>query len=67
MDVPADGVTLQFGFFLKGTGTVWCADFAVTPVGEDTPVTGTARQSQRSPNWLLPANLDFSEVADLVR
>ena len=67
MDVPADGVTFQFGFFLKGTGTVWCADFAVTPVGEDTPVTGTPRQSQRSPNWLLPANLDFSEVADLVR
>jgi len=67
IDVPPDGVTLQFGFFLKGTGTVWSADFALTSVGADTPLTGRPDQSSsRSPNWLLPDNLDFSKVVSLI-
>ena len=66
IDVPPDGVKLFFGFFLKGTGTVWSADFTLTPVGADTSLTG--RPFSRPPlnqSWILPDNLDFSRVVSL--
>ena len=67
IDVPPDGGMLQFGFFLKGTGTVWCAHFALTSVGTDTPLTGKPYQKPPgNQSWLLPDNLDFSKVVNLI-
>ncbi|OLP43566.1 glyoxalase superfamily protein [Rhizobium oryziradicis] len=66
IDVPPDATSVQFGFFLKGTGTVWSTDFSVAAVGADVPVTGKPYQSQRKPGWIAPSNLDFSQVVDLV-
>ncbi|MBN9672377.1 glyoxalase superfamily protein [Roseibium aggregatum] len=66
LDVPPEGVSLQFGFFLKGTGTVWAADFAVAVVSNSVPLTGEPRDTgPRELGWITPQNLDFSKVVDL--
>ena len=63
IDVPPNGTTLQFGFFLKGSGAVWSADFAVAAVDAGAALTGRPYESlPRDPSWLQPANLDFSRT-----
>ena len=67
IDVPPDGAKLFFGFFLKGTGAVWSANFTIAPVSADVPLTG--RPHSRPPlnqSWIVPDNLDFSKVVSLV-
>ncbi|WP_268821455.1 glyoxalase superfamily protein [Rhizobium rhizogenes] len=67
IEVPEDGVSMQFGFFLRGTGTVWSRPFALSAADENEPLTGKPyEKSARTPNWLSPTNLDFSKVVDLV-
>ncbi len=65
IDVPSNATTLQFGFFLKGSGAVWSADFAVVVVDVDTALTGKPYESSRDPSWLQPTNLDFSRTVSL--
>lgn len=69
LDVPPEGVSLQFGFFLKGTGTVWAADFAVEVVDKARPLTKEPEERKwdgRGPEWIVPQNLDFSTIVDLI-
>lgn len=65
LDVPPEGVSLHFGLFLKGTGTVWAADFAINVVDSTLPITGKAESAAHAPGWTTPQNLDFSKVVDL--
>lgn len=66
-DVPPEGVSLQFGFFLKGTGTVWARNFRFTVVATAIPITGESRDTgPRDFGWITPHNLDFSKVVDLI-
>lgn len=67
LDVPAEGAFLFFGFFLKGTGAVWAADFSLTLVEKSVPLTAEPRDAEpRQPGWITPQNLDFSKVVDLM-
>lgn len=67
LDVPTQGVTLQFGFFLKGAGAVWAAGFGLKVVGTDIALTSQPSDpEQYEAGWIKPENLDFSTVVDLV-
>lgn len=67
IEVPEDGVSMQFGFFLKGTGAVWSRPFALRDVSESEPLTGKPYEKPaRSQSWSSPTNLDFSKVVDLM-
>ena len=60
IDVPEEGSQLVFGFFLKGSGSVWATDFSFAVVGSDIPLTAEpAGAERREVNWLGPDNLDF--------
>ncbi|MCY1242194.1 hypothetical protein D9M72_551400 [compost metagenome] len=66
-DVPPEGVSVQFGFFLKGTGTVWATNLGFAVVDKATPLTGEPRDTgPRDMGWIMPQNLDFSKVVDLI-
>lgn len=67
LDVPPEGVSIQFGFFLKGTGAVWAGDFRLAVVDKAVPLTGEPRETgPRETGWITPQNLDFSKVVDLI-
>lgn len=66
-DVPPEAVSLQFGFFLKGAGTVWAADFRIATVDKTIPLTAEPKDTgPRALGWITPQNLDFSKTIDLV-
>lgn len=66
LDVPPEGVSLHFGFFLKGKGSVWAANFDLTVVDNSVPLTARATEAvTREPNWTTPQNMDFAKVVDL--
>lgn len=58
LDVPAEGRSIHFGFYLRGGGQVWARRFRLDEV--DTAVPVTEQGAVRKPT---PANLDFAEVA----
>jgi len=63
LPVPEDAVSLHYGFFLKGTGSVWAAGFTVTALEGDeepAPVALPARTGRQS----RPHNLDFSQTIE---
>lgn len=63
IDVPGDAITLHFGFFLKGSGSLWAADFSIGDADASAQITAppVARTSVE-PAWITPVNLGFSEV-----
>lgn len=67
MDIPPEGVSLYFGFFLKGTGAAWATNFGVSIVDNSVPLTAGAEDAgPRERGWVGPQNLDFSKVVDLM-
>jgi hypothetical protein len=66
LDVPADAISLHYGFFLKGRGALWAADFRVEETTATSPLTATpVQQWSSAPAWISPTNLTFSEVIDM--
>jgi hypothetical protein len=66
LDVPPEGVSLTFGFFLKGKGSVWAANFALKIVENTVPLTAPPMEATtREPNWATPKNMDFAKIVDL--
>lgn len=64
LDVSPEAISLHFGFFLKGRGTLWAADFHAEETAA--ALTGPPASPQvRAPGWVTPTNLTFSEVIDL--
>lgn len=67
MDIPPEGVSLYFGFFLKGTGAVWATNFGLNIVDNSIPPTAEPEDSgPRGRSSIGPQNLDFSKVFDLI-
>lgn len=63
IDVPEEGSQLVFGFFLKGSGSVWAADVSVSVVDHAVPLTSEpAGIYVRDVHWAAPENLDFSKT-----
>lgn len=63
VDVPPGALSLNFGFFLKGQGALWAADFRVEQASATVPSTASPVEPQgRRAEWTTPANLGFSEV-----
>ncbi len=58
LDVPPEGLSIHFGFYLRGGGSVWARRFELDEVEASVPVTDDA-----APHRALPANLDFATVA----
>lgn len=65
VDVPADAISLHFGFFLKGRGALWAADFRVEERAAAALTAPSVSQWSRAARWTTPTNLSFSEVVDL--
>jgi len=57
LDIPSEGQTLNYGFYLRGRGQCWARSFSVETVGHDVPTTASANVGLSEPR-----NLDFSEV-----
>lgn len=58
LDVGEEATTLNYGFMLRGTGSVWATDVRITEVGPDVAQTGTGPRRLDA-----PGNLDFSRLA----
>jgi RNA polymerase sigma factor (sigma-70 family) len=56
LDVPENAASLNYGFFLAGTGQVWVNAVTIEPVGSDVPT--TAKREKRKP-VTTPQNLGF--------
>lgn len=65
VDVPADAITLHFGFFLKGRGALWAADFCIKENAAASLTAPSVSQWSRATAWVIPTNMTFSEVIDL--
>lgn len=65
VDVPADAISLHFGFFLKGRGALWAADFLIEERATAALTASSVSQWSRTAAWTTPTNLTFSEVIDL--
>ncbi|CAA2143192.1 glyoxalase superfamily protein [Methylobacterium bullatum] len=65
LDVPADAISLHYGFFLKGKGALWAADFKVEEALAEAQFTSSPMQHRSAPAWLTPTNLQFSDVINL--
>lgn len=55
LDVPAEAITVNFGFYLRGTGSAWTRDLDLVEVDASVPVTQDA-----TPHEPKPMNLDFA-------
>lgn len=66
LEVPPESVSLHFGFFLKGTGSVWAANFELNTVDNLVPLTAQPIEEVRERKWIAPQNLDFAKVIDLI-
>lgn len=58
LDVPEEASTLNFGFYLKGSGRGLARSLSLVAVGEDTPVNTPDAAALDA-----PINLDFRDVA----
>lgn len=58
LDIGREAATLNYGFMLRGTGSVWAAGIRITEVGPDVAQTGTGPRRLDAPD-----NLDFSRPA----
>ena len=65
VDVPADAISLHFGFFLKGWGALRAADFRVEARATEALTAPSISQWSRAAAWTTPTNLTFSDVIDL--
>jgi hypothetical protein len=60
LDVPADAVSIHFGFFLRGHGKVFARNFLLQEVGQEVQSTEIlSKVPERRPLPSQPANLDF--------
>lgn len=55
LDIPEEAQSVNFGFYLRGTGSASARGFAITEVGDEVIATGNWR-----PDRTAPFNLDFS-------
>ncbi|MDO8539300.1 MAG: M56 family metallopeptidase [Opitutaceae bacterium] len=68
LDVPQNGVSLNYGFFLSGAGQGWISGVKIEEVGSDVPSTNTMKEptpkTARTPFKLpdAPVNLGFDQV-----
>jgi hypothetical protein len=63
IDVPPEAITLNFGFFLKGLGSLWAANFSVEKAPDTAALTARPIEPQRrQANWMPIENLDFAKV-----
>jgi len=60
LDVPSEATTLNYGFFVQGSGKIWVNGMTISPVGPEVP---TTNMPPRSPPSLpkTPVNLGFSQ------
>lgn len=58
LDVPDDAMTVNFGFYLRGSGSAWARGFRLDEVDASVPVT-----TDVVPSRSAPTNLDFADVA----
>ncbi len=61
LDVPPESSTLNYGFFVAGSGKMWVNGFTITPVGNDVP--STDLKSKLPPTPQAPVNLGFAPPA----
>lgn len=57
LDVPPEGLSIHFGFYLRGSGSVWARRFHLDEVDPSVPVT-----DDTAPRRTAPINLDFAAV-----
>ncbi|XYD11329.1 glyoxalase superfamily protein [Methylobacterium sp. NMS12] len=62
LDVCAEAISLHFGFFLKGRGALWAADFRVEEAAAAALTAPPFPPRSREAAWSTPTNLTFSEV-----
>lgn len=62
LDIAREATTLNYGFMLRGSGSVWAADIRITEVGPDVAQTCTGPRTLDAPD-----NLDFSRLAQSTR
>ena len=58
LDIPSEGLSIHFGFYLRGGGSAWARGFELDAVEAFVPLTDDA-----APRRTLPSNLDFATVA----
>lgn len=58
LDVPAEATSVNFGFYLRGSGSVWARNVRLDAVDASVPVT-----TDVDPSLSAPTNLDFADVA----
>ena len=58
LDVAKEASTINYGFFVKGTGKVWVNGLTIQPVGSDVPTTNMDLSPRNLPK--TPVNLGFS-------
>lgn len=57
-DIPAEALSLHYGFFLKGAGRCWSRKFSVNEVDDSVPTS-----SRKGPVLPRPTNLDFGQAS----
>lgn len=57
LDVSSEATSINFGFYLRGGGSVWARDFRFTEVDSSVPVTDYI-----APQRSAPTNLDFAAL-----
>lgn len=58
LDVPNEASSLNFGFFVQGSGQIWVNALTLQPVGTDVPTTDISRKQPNLPK--APVNLGFT-------
>lgn len=58
LDVPSEASTINYGFFVQGSGKMWVNGLTIQPVGPEVPSTNMLKQQPNLPK--APVNLGFS-------
>ncbi len=58
LDVPSDGESIHYGFYLRGAGQCWARDFELQTVGQDVAVTTIGKG-----HLDVPTNLGFERAS----
>lgn len=58
LDVPSEASTLNYGFFVEGTGKMWVNGLTIQPVEASVPATNMLSASSKLPQ--APVNLGFT-------
>lgn len=67
IDVSTEAVSLFFGFFLKGKGSVWADSFAIDTANSVPHLAASHSPVMTSePSWITPTNLDFTKVLEIL-